>query len=434
MHKIVFIIYIISALGCVMDKENDALLPEINIEKNLSNLKPLQLSDFVSNVNYITLDKDPILFRQIYQVDFSKEMILVRDLDNNVLYDMCGNYVNKIGSKGRGPGEYTYIRNSKIGSNDNIYIHDTRSIMVYNLNGNYIRKFNPELNADYTVFSEHKNELIHMKVEVSSWSFYNDSLFFGQIPNYTGNQEYKAILFNDRGKIIKKFRNWIFLNRERPLFSEREGNANIVQYRGNTYFKEIINDTLFVINDQLFLEPIYYFNLGMYAEPIENRELDLRSESRKSIDNYIFINNIFITPNYFFLDCYLGKHSPAKRQEQVEMSGIFSEFYTRNVLGVYNKTSGELIFTQPTPIDNHFLNKGLYNDVDGGLNFYPKERVNDSTLAMWIDAYILKNHVASEAFKNFTPKYPEKKKQLEELASRLDENDNPVLMLVKLKE
>ena len=32
------------------------------------------------------------------------------------------------------------------------------------------------------------------------------------------------------------------------------------------------------------------------------------------------------------------------------------------------------------------------------------------------------------------PKYPEKKKQLEKLANSLNENDNPVLMLVKLKE
>jgi len=31
-------------------------------------------------------------------------------------------------------------------------------------------------------------------------------------------------------------------------------------------------------------------------------------------------------------------------------------------------------------------------------------------------------------------KHPEKKKELEKLANSLDENDNPVLMLVKLKE
>ncbi len=48
--------------------------------------------------------------------------------------------------------------------------------------------------------------------------------------------------------------------------------------------------------------------------------------------------------------------------------------------------------------------------------------------------YELKQYVESDAFKNSTPKYPEKKKQLEQLANSLNENDNPVLMLVKLKE
>jgi hypothetical protein len=48
--------------------------------------------------------------------------------------------------------------------------------------------------------------------------------------------------------------------------------------------------------------------------------------------------------------------------------------------------------------------------------------------------YKLKDLISSDDFKNSTPKYPEKKKYLEKLANSLDENDNPVLMLVKLKE
>jgi hypothetical protein len=57
-----------------------------------------------------------------------------------------------------------------------------------------------------------------------------------------------------------------------------------------------------------------------------------------------------------------------------------------------------------------------------------------SYLVYGIDAFKLKEHVASKAFKNSKPKYPEKKKALEKLVNSLDENDNPVLMLVKLKE
>jgi hypothetical protein len=56
------------------------------------------------------------------------------------------------------------------------------------------------------------------------------------------------------------------------------------------------------------------------------------------------------------------------------------------------------------------------------------------TLISWIDAIKLKAHVTSETFLNSTPKYPEKKKELEKLANSLKETDNPVLMLVKLKK
>ncbi len=54
-------------------------------------------------------------------------------------------------------------------------------------------------------------------------------------------------------------------------------------------------------------------------------------------------------------------------------------------------------------------------------------------MVIWFEPYQLKMYMASQSFKNSTPKYPEKKKELEKLAASLDENDNPVLMLVKLK-
>jgi len=37
-------------------------------------------------------------------------------------------------------------------------------------------------------------------------------------------------------------------------------------------------------------------------------------------------------------------------------------------------------------------------------------------------------------FKNSSPEYPEKKKELEKLANTLKETDNPVLVLVRLKK
>jgi hypothetical protein len=93
-----------------------------------------------------------------------------------------------------------------------------------------------------------------------------------------------------------------------------------------------------------------------------------------------------------------------------------------------------LVFCKPTSTDNPLFASGIYNDIDAGPRFFPKKIVNDSTMVMWIDAKQFKDHIASDDFKNNMPKFPEKKKQLEDLANSLTEFDNPVLMLVTFKK
>ena len=78
--------------------------------------------------------------------------------------------------------------------------------------------------------------------------------------------------------------------------------------------------------------------------------------------------------------------------------------------------------------------QGIVNDLDGGPNILPKTIKDDITIIALVDALQLKTHVSSEAFKNSTPIYPEKKKELEKLANNLKETDNSILILVKLKK
>jgi hypothetical protein len=80
------------------------------------------------------------------------------------------------------------------------------------------------------------------------------------------------------------------------------------------------------------------------------------------------------------------------------------------------------------------LGEGLTNDLDGGSNIIPLTIKDDSTIITLVDALTLKKHITSEDFKNSTPKYPEKKKEFEKLATSLKETDNPVLVLVRLKK
>ena len=78
----------------------------------------------------------------------------------------------------------------------------------------------------------------------------------------------------------------------------------------------------------------------------------------------------------------------------------------------------------------------LINDLDGGI---PLERLNyyyendKEYLTSLIDPLDLKTYTSSNEFIHTTPKYPEKKKELEKLAASLKETDNPVLVFVRLK-
>jgi len=78
--------------------------------------------------------------------------------------------------------------------------------------------------------------------------------------------------------------------------------------------------------------------------------------------------------------------------------------------------------------------EGIINDIDGGPNILPRTIKDDNTVIALIDALQLKAYVSSETFKNSMPRFPEKKRDLEKLASGLKETDNPVLIFVKIRK
>jgi len=78
----------------------------------------------------------------------------------------------------------------------------------------------------------------------------------------------------------------------------------------------------------------------------------------------------------------------------------------------------------------------LADDLGGGPDFNMYFNVysfNGDMLFSFVEAHALKKHVASEEFKNAKVKYPEKKERIKELSDSLDDMDNPVLVMVRLK-
>jgi hypothetical protein len=273
------------------------------------------------------------------------------------------------------------------------------------------------------------------------WCIVDDSLIFGHIQNDSGQTKYKAILINRYGKVWHYYQNNDLLkNKESRVVG---GSTQIFIFNRTLHFKEQFNDTLFSLSSDYELLPEYCFNLGNLKMPSSVRVNF--NEYFEKINDYVAIVDIFQTENYLFLKVNLGNRFPARRlnpkpiesSEPVVIPKKLKELRestnTTLCLGIYDKKNRELQFCKPTSTDNPLFTSGIFNDIDAGPRFFPEKLINDSMMVMTISASDLKYHIASEDFKNNIPKYPQKKRQLEELANGLSEFDNPVLMFVTFK-
>lgn len=412
---------VFSITNCKESSYQKNLNEVIDIESNIDNFREFSLNQLNAEIRYIPLKKDNDLeLSRILHIDVSSNLILVSNNNLCLLYDNNGSLIRKIGKEGRGPNEYTTIYNSSFGLNNNIYLQVADNFLEYRTDGTFLSRFTIKKinNPDFYI---------------SSWIVINDSLFLGHTPLLTGKEETKAILFTKNGFISHQYKNYILLNRSTRMFSTDDSKASFYINKNIINFKEKMNDTLFCLNDKYELIPRLSFSLGKYSMPIEFREKINKGNNPPYWINYIFVENVFEISNYLFLDCPFNKYMPVKRTTPKEIMGIKIWNNTLNVLGLYDKDKKSLIFCKPTSTDNPLFTSGLYNDIDAGPRFFPIKQINDSTLVMYVEAKDIKEHVETEDFKNSVPKYPDKKKALEELASNLTVFDNPVLMFVTFK-
>jgi hypothetical protein len=418
--KVISIFSLLLFPSCNNRQKNDNSFISVNVKDNIKNQQQINLSQFTDNIQYVPLEtKENLPFSWITNIDFSENMILVTNMRLCLLYDYEGHFISKIGAQGRGPGEYAYVSNIGLISPKMICVQDLYDLIEYRLDGLFEKKYL-------------KTFLTNTIYPIGSFRIIDDSLYFGHVSNSTGKAENKAIIVDKHGDIKHVYMNYIIFNRECEVASSFEDYAHIYQFKNSIFYKEFYNDTLFSLTNQYELVPKYVFNLGKYKEPISARAL---LEQGPSMSRFIYLWNVFQTEEYLLLNFQFGDNFPARRlTPRTIMGRITTIFNTTNVLGIYNKKTKKLTFCKPTNTDNPLFTSGLFNDIDGGPRFFPTNQVNDSTMVMWVKAEELKAHVASDDFKNSIPKYPEKKKQLEDLASRTTVFDNPVLMFVTFKK
>ena len=375
--------------SCNLRENNELFVIDINksIETELA------ISHLVDNITYIPLQSE-ILFQNPFSIITTKDHFILSTFPSNILvFTRSGKYINEIGRVGKGPGEYLFPKHLTYDQNDSlIYIYDNKRILQYDLSGKFRNELNLEkFNSGFHDIYSYKGDIylaggIHFGNATYDWIVIDSSL---NIQSYKLNHIGSFGAMGD-GTII------------------REGRGGFFRYSEDIYFWNSFNDTVYSLTHNSF-EPAILFEIGEFKHPHKAILFEDRSK-------YFYPNYMFGTNNFLFMVYILNNY---------QYTALIDKS-TKQLLAI-NKSTNLSVFDIP----------GIFNDIDGGPAFPPFyyfQENGEEYLIGWIHAYKLKAHVESEVFRNSTPKYPEKKKELEELAASLDENDNPVLMLVKLKE
>lgn len=366
------------------DEVRNSLLYVANIEGSIENKQSLLLSSIGHIIEYIPLQtQSNYLLEKIDKIAVSDSFFFISDGNTLTRFSKDGKFLNKIGSNGRGPGEYIYIYDICL-DNQNQYIYilsaGITKVLVYDFNGNFLRSFKAPGNTTQFILSNDENLIFHMAnvarpVPGSVYSWY--------ITDIQGNELLKI------ENSLKRTRIPGFAVHRSPLY----------EFKHNIHLMEYGIDTLYSFNSSE-KKPYAIVNLGklkMDPEPVIGDR-----DKMKQYDQTFWINDLFEDQNNIYVNLYKG------------LSGEILNC-------VFNKKNSDLKVLE----NNYFI-----NDLDGGPDFWPCIAYNDSILINYFDANQLlkilkrKSDNINGLEKMLCP-------ALKKLESVLTATSNPVIMVVR---
>jgi hypothetical protein len=393
----IFILIILS-ISCTT---KDNRLYEIDPRTFIQN--KIKLSDIADDIKYIPLDNS-IPFVNFKYVLTSNYFYVAAKGIGILKFDRQGRLINKIGSPGRGPGEFTYGFNFAVDeSTGNVFVRDHADLIkVYSKNGTFLREISLNNKTGDRIGWDGDIEL------------FNSMLFF---PNSlgSGNSKYAWAFLDTLGNVVALKENSV------PTFQTNNGReAELYKFEDNLFYFNYFNDTIFKIFPDLRYEPKYLYAKGDHRWPktgITTRSLnETNAQIYKTFDpGTVFETKRFLVLQYSYLDigatCFIDK-----KTKETFLPIKLDESPTQYIRLRKYKSD-------------------INNDLDGGMtlskfNYYFENDVE--YFITLINPSNLKYYTSSNDFIDTTPKYPEKKKELERLANSINDTDNPILVIVKL--
>ena len=370
------VILLVVMAGCGGGKQSTDNLIIVDVTKSYLE-KKLILQDFM-DVEYIVLEtNDDFITRGVVK-DVGKEIILVTNPNNDgdiFIFDRTGKGIRKINRRGQGPEEYTRFTDIILDeTNSEIFVVDyaAKKILVYDLSGNFKRSFkNIDTGYYLSVFNFDQDHLIGYKFTIAN------------------ERPCHLIISKQDGSIIREI-NVPFKEIKTSFVIEGEMSASF------PYRQTLPNHNNFVLVE-ISSDTVYNYLPNGTLSPII-----VRTPSIHSMEPEVFLLPGMMTDRYYFIQAL-----------QKVFNFETGKGFTYSALA-YDRQ------------DNTIYSCILYNDDFSNKKLFINSPPVNHEIATWqsLEAYQL-----VEALKK-----GDLKGRLKEIAATLDEEDNPVIMLVKHKK
>ncbi|MDR2773337.1 MAG: 6-bladed beta-propeller [Tannerella sp.] len=384
-NTILIIILLAVMTGCGSGKPSTDELITVDVTAKYP-LRELILQDF-TDVEYVPLETTDDFLTQGFVLTMGKEIILVKNRINDgdiFICDRTGKALRKINRQGQGAEEYLFI-NAIVLDEDNreIFVNDMvkEKILVYDLYGEFKRSISYPNNVRYD------NIHIYDREHLICY----DSSINNKGGEARGRKSWHFIISKQNGSIIKEIYIPFEKNKSHRIISGEysmtilSDDYSIIPDRDNWLLVELSSDTVYRYSPDDHLIPFI-----------------VRTPPVQSMETEIFLLPVFITDRYCFMN------TSGKRFNLEKMHGYPSPSL------MYDKQ------------ENTLFEYTVYNDdYSNKQEIRLKPSVNDE-IAFW---ETLEANQLVESYRK-----GELKGRLKEVAAKLNEDDNPVIMLVKHKK
>jgi len=367
----------------------------IDYEQVHENKTAVPLSEIASGIEYIRLEtNDKCLLHLNARYHFTDDFIFINNITHILQFDRSGKFIKQIGKQGRGPGEIGLIRELSVLDDKKQLVVQTnwaRKLYYFSYEGEFLR-------------SVPVSDVRYIKAIPGNRLIYAESCAYGY-------EDYLFLLVSEEGDTLDVVNNYY-------KWENKSGRVMTVgyhlfrtfyEYNGHTSFKFMYNDTVYSERgDSIITE--YLIDLGRYALPQENRP-EVPSTGPSFTE---------VSKGYHFVTSF----------EANEMLFISSQEYTDNL-------HYHMLYYRPQSRGQYLVNSSgepasLINDIDGGIDFWPRAAVNDSIVYMPVLPHQIMNEEFRDEISTKTFTDEAKRNELLEMINDLNENDNPILMVVKL--